>query len=557
MGNIVYGAIAFTGGTTGTLDKIPGAVLQDKDPAMVVANGSVWHYSYDIDSVLSESSPNVIKPDVGVGAWILQAITGVTLAGQAVGFTVSGGVTSRTLTVELDSYINQDLTTDAEPSFKSLLFTAANEVEISGGIITRTQGVHLVDTEADASYDVLTTIQGGSNGMLLLIRAANSARTVIVTDSGNLCTGGADVLLGDTDQYILFYYDGALSKWVMVGGIGGGGASPRGYRVGLTITIKDSTNLYVSGGNIEIGGNGYSSDTEITVATGALSASTLYYIYISAPPSGVITNTDFTLSVTAPAFDHEHGAYYMTGDSTKCLLGECYTDGTGALYLAGNPPTVHLFKDTDNVFNDKELLVYDATLGGFKGISASSPISVVATAIKLVNDAAAEVTQIDTGAMAASDTVVPTSQAVITYAVPKSMISTDGTMAENSDDNIPTEKAVVTYVDSYAVPKSLILGLIEGMQVTIKDATTLYVWGGFCEINGEIYQNVARLEIATGTLTADTLYGFYVDAAGSGHTLATGDFTLSTTAPTYDHAKGAYYMTGDGTKRWLANVHTA
>jgi hypothetical protein len=100
-------------------------------------------------------------------------------------------------------------------------------------------------------------------------------------------------------------------------------------------------------------------------------------------------------------------------------------------------------------------------------------------------------------------------------------------------------------------------GEISGMQVTIKDATNLYVWGGRVEINGSLYQTASQITVPTGTLTADTLYYFYVDAAATGATLVAGDFTLSTTGCTYDHTKGAYYKTGDGTKRWLANVHTA
>jgi hypothetical protein len=111
--------------------------------------------------------------------------------------------------------------------------------------------------------------------------------------------------------------------------------------------------------------------------------------------------------------------------------------------------------------------------------------------------------------------------------------------------------------DGIYITSSGTAGEIDGMQVTIKDATNLYVWGGHIEINGSLYQAAAQITVPTGTLTADTLYYLYVDAAATGTTLAAGDFTLSTTGCTYDHAKGAYYKTGDGTKRWLANVHTA
>jgi hypothetical protein len=47
-------------------------------------------------------------------------------------------------------------------------------------------------------------------------------------------------------------------------------------------------------------------------------------------------------------------------------------------------------------------------------VSVSAPISLSTQAISLVNDAAATVTEIDTGALANSDTVIPTSKAVTT-----------------------------------------------------------------------------------------------------------------------------------------------
>jgi hypothetical protein len=100
-------------------------------------------------------------------------------------------------------------------------------------------------------------------------------------------------------------------------------------------------------------------------------------------------------------------------------------------------------------------------------------------------------------------------------------------------------------------------GEIDGLQVTIKDATNLYVWGGQIRINGSWFRLLSQLTFPTGTLTADTLYYFYAGFNSSDPILKAANFSLSTTACVYDHAKGAYYKTGDGTKRWLANVHTA
>jgi hypothetical protein len=95
-------------------------------------------------------------------------------------------------------------------------------------------------------------------------------------------------------------------------------------------------------------------------------------------------------------------------------------------------------------------------------------------------------------------------------------------------------------------------GLRWGMQVTIKDATNLYVWGGHVEINGEIYNALSQITVPTGTLTTYALYYIYVKAPGTGTTLSAGDFQISATIPEFVHAKGAYYKSGDGNYRYLA-----
>jgi hypothetical protein len=95
-------------------------------------------------------------------------------------------------------------------------------------------------------------------------------------------------------------------------------------------------------------------------------------------------------------------------------------------------------------------------------------------------------------------------------------------------------------------------GYRTGFEVTIKDATNLYISGGMLEVANMVITLAAQATVNTGALTADTLYYFYASLVERVLT-----FTISTTGYTYSHALGANYMTGDGTNRWLANVHTA
>ena len=76
----------------------------------------------------------------------------------------------------------------------SFLQTAnAQEVTISGGVITITQGYVTVDTEGDAATDDLDTISAPTldASAIIVLRASSNARTVVLKDgTGNLRLAG-------------------------------------------------------------------------------------------------------------------------------------------------------------------------------------------------------------------------------------------------------------------------------------------------------------------------------------------------------------------------------
>lgn len=93
---------------------------------------------------------------------------------------------------------------------------AASELTISSGSVTPTQGVHTIDTESDAASDDLANIVTTNldDGSLLIISAANAARTVVVkneaTGAGEIHTAtGDDVTLDDVNQYLVLVRSGA------------------------------------------------------------------------------------------------------------------------------------------------------------------------------------------------------------------------------------------------------------------------------------------------------------------------------------------------------------
>lgn len=100
-------------------------------------------------------------------------------------------------------------------------------------------------------------------------------------------------------------------------------------------------------------------------------------------------------------------------------------------------------------------------------------------------------------------------------------------------------------------------GYREGLVVTIKDADELYVSGGAIEINGTVYDLKSTLTVPLGSVSGNVLYYIYADAPSSGTALTLTDITVSSTPPTFDDSRGAYYKTGDTTKRLLAKYFQA
>ena len=94
---------------------------------------------------------------------------------------------------------------------------AAVELTISaGGVITKTNSYHFIDTNGDASTDDLDTISGASDGDVLILEAEHTDRTAILKDgTGNLQLGG-DIYLTATGLVTVLVYNATLVKWLLL-----------------------------------------------------------------------------------------------------------------------------------------------------------------------------------------------------------------------------------------------------------------------------------------------------------------------------------------------------
>lgn len=99
-------------------------------------------------------------------------------------------------------------------TIEKLVVFPPTELTISGGVVTATQTWHTVDTESDDATDDLNTINGYTNGQILLIQPNIATRTIIVKHgTGNIsCNNHTDFTMDDDRDMILFIFDG--DYWV-------------------------------------------------------------------------------------------------------------------------------------------------------------------------------------------------------------------------------------------------------------------------------------------------------------------------------------------------------
>lgn len=201
----------------------------------------------------------------------------------------------------------QLLDVDGTAIIQTLMTDASTELTIASGAVTVTQTFHRIDTEADAASDDLATINGGTDGQFLVIRAENAGREVVVTTAGNITTSdGNSVSLDEVYKFLLLIYDGNRSKWNVVGGGGGGGSGSYYQTVkdnGTPLTQRAALNL-IGGTDISLtiaddAGNG---ETDVTIAfTGSGSGSTPYSLCqgrLTLTSGTPVTTSDVTAATT-------------------------------------------------------------------------------------------------------------------------------------------------------------------------------------------------------------------------------------------------------------------
>jgi len=98
------------------------------------------------------------------------------------------------------------------------LQTRSGTATISSDAFTA-EVTYVVLSPETTSNDDLVTINGGADGDRLIIRNASTSYTITIKSTGNIVNvDGGDITMASQYDTCILIYDGALSKWLVIGG---------------------------------------------------------------------------------------------------------------------------------------------------------------------------------------------------------------------------------------------------------------------------------------------------------------------------------------------------
>ena len=93
---------------------------------------------------------------------------------------------------------------------------ASTELTIATGAVTATKSYHTIDTESDSASDNLDTINGGTVGDILILSCNHDARTVVITNDGNIRTkAGTSITMDSLYSSVTLIYK-STNVWVVI-----------------------------------------------------------------------------------------------------------------------------------------------------------------------------------------------------------------------------------------------------------------------------------------------------------------------------------------------------
>jgi len=178
---------------------------------LIMAAGSITDSSgtitFDNDNLTSTGAMTFTGGGTLTGTWVdlgtilTVNIDGGTIDGVPIGVTTPSSIRGTT------GVFSGKLTSQS-------FFNVGADVEltIATGAVTVTQTFHRIDTESDDATDDLVTINGGSDGDILILRSTNVARVVTVK-KGSTIALASDFVMTDPRDRLMLQFDAGIAAW--------------------------------------------------------------------------------------------------------------------------------------------------------------------------------------------------------------------------------------------------------------------------------------------------------------------------------------------------------
>jgi len=193
-------------GKTGTIDLVPGTAS-----GTINIFGDADFQGNDITTTGAYTASGAgrvltLMPDHGTYGASLGTSTGYGLSFYT-NSTLALALHGTTQAATFYSDVDVEGTVNAEGMFN---LGTPTELTIASGAITITKSFHQLDTEANAATDDLETINGGSDGSILVMKPVDTTRTIVLKDNtGNLRLVG-DCILDSVQDTITLIHNGGV-----------------------------------------------------------------------------------------------------------------------------------------------------------------------------------------------------------------------------------------------------------------------------------------------------------------------------------------------------------
>lgn len=187
--------------------------IQDSDRASIITFNNSGVGTITLPAPTGSDFPNkwfAYVSNIGTGTFTINSVANI------------NGTASYTLPAGSFTLLVSNGTTysaGASSNLNEIFMRAGGTLTIATGAITIGGfSQYILDTEGGAATDDLDTINGVSNGKLLVLRTTNDGRDVVLKhNTGNIFNPALqDITLGKTQDIVFMRYDSNLSKWVVI-----------------------------------------------------------------------------------------------------------------------------------------------------------------------------------------------------------------------------------------------------------------------------------------------------------------------------------------------------